>query len=59
MPGHGLDVHFERGGKFRLVEVGSAGEGVSDAIRNFVHGRLYFVAPCVFGLEKTCVCFPA
>jgi hypothetical protein len=40
MPRHGLDVHFERISKFGLVEVGSAGEGRSDAVRDFIHGRL-------------------
>jgi hypothetical protein len=34
MPGHGLDLHFERVSKFGLVEVGSAGGGLSDALRD-------------------------
>jgi hypothetical protein len=49
MPGDGLDVHFERISKFGLVEVGSAGEGRSDAVRDFVHGRL------LTSLQRVCL----
>jgi hypothetical protein len=52
MPGHGLDVHFECVSKFGLVEIGPAGEGLSDALRDFVHGRFYFVSRGVFSFEN-------
>jgi hypothetical protein len=49
MPRHGLDVHLERISKFGLVEVGSAGEGRSDAVRDFIHGRL------LTSLQRVCL----